>query len=375
MYSETDHELNRQNFEKEQQMKQPVYIIGIICMAFLVLVSGVYAPAYAGGENRVGTNAAAELLIPVGARDIALGGSAIATTSGIEAIFWNPAGLARSTHSANAMFSHMSYIADIGVEYVAVSAGFEGFGTLGLSLKSLSIGDIEVTTEDAPDGNGQLFSPTVVNLGLTYSRLLTDKISVGSTFTLISERLDRVSATGFSFSAGVQYLGVGDVEGLSLGVAVKHIGPQMRFEGDGLLRQGNVDDVLRPGSFYRVTAAAFELPSTIELGLGYKVDVGDQSSLDVSGIFQNNNFSSDEYRVGAEYGFDNTLFLRGGYNFSENKENNAINASDKTSQIFGLTAGAGVHTTLGSLDFTFDYAYRAVEFLENNHVFSVKLGF
>jgi len=356
-------------------MKQPAVTMSIIAMAFLVLVSAVCTTAYAGGENRVGTNAAPELLIPVGARDIALGGSSIATTSGIEAIYWNPAGLANASHSANAMFSHMNYIADIGVDYVAISGAFEGFGTLGFSLKSISLGDINVTTETSPDGTGQVISPTVLNLGLTYARLLTDRVSVGATFTFISERFDRVSATGFAFSAGVQYSGIGGVNGLSLGVAVKNIGPQMKFEGEGLLRQGDVNGSLRPSTFYQVTAASFELPSTIELGLAYKIDVGEQNALNVSGLFQNNNFSSDEYKLGAEYGYNDMFFVRGGYALSENAKNDALTVADKTSHIFGFTAGAGIHYELGSMDFTLDYAYRAVEFFESNHVFSLKFGF
>jgi hypothetical protein len=356
-------------------MKQPAITVWSVALALFLLATVVSMTAFAGGENRVGTNAAPELLIPVGARDIALGGSSIATTSGIEAIYWNPAGLARSTHNANAMFSHMNYIADIGVEYVAVSAGFEGFGTIGLSLKSISIGDIAVTTEDQPDGTGGTFTPTIVNFGFTYSRSLTDRVSVGATVNLISERFDKVSATGFGFNAGVQYNGLGGVNGLSVGVAVKNIGPQMQFSGDGLLRQGQVNDVLRPGSFYRVTAASFELPSTIEIGLAYAVDIGEQNGLNLTGMFQNNNFSVDEYKLGAEYSYDNTFFLRGGYNLSESKKNNALTVSDKTSFIYGFTAGAGIHYPVGNLDIGFDYAFRAVSFFQNNHIFAITLGF
>jgi hypothetical protein len=355
-------------------MKQPAKTSALALAVFLLVVA-VSLPAFAGGENRVGTNAAPELLIPVGARDLALGGSNIATTSGIEAIFWNPAGLARAQHAANAMFSHMNYIADIGVEYAAVSAAFEGFGTIGVSLKSISVGDIPITTEDATDGTGGVFSPTLVNVGLTYSRLLTDRVSVGATATLISNRFDKVSASGFAFSAGVQYTGLGGVNGLAVGVTVKNIGPQMQFEGDGLLRTGQVNDVLRPGSFYRVTAASFELPSTIEIGLSYAIDVGEMNGLNVNGIFQNNNFSADEYKVGAEYSYDNMFFLRGAYNMAEKTENNSLDVSDKTSFIYGFTAGAGIQYPVGSLELTFDYAFRAVEFFQNNHVFSVKLGF
>ncbi len=352
--------------------------MSVTAVALLVLTMTVPAAMFAGGENRVGTNAASELLIPVGARDIAMGGSSIATTSGLDAIFWNPAGLARSQNSANAMFSHMNYIADIGIDYVAISSSFEGFGTLGFSLKSVGIGQIAVTDENNPDGTGQIINPTVVNAGLTYSRLLTDRISVGATATLISERFDRVSASGFAFSAGVQYSGLANVNGLSVGVAVKNIGPQMKFDGDGLLRQGNVNDVLRSGSFYKVEAGSFELPSTIELGLAYNYTVAEDNFLTLTGVFQNNNFSADEYKAGLEYNYANTFFLRGGYNFAEITKNEGIQASaafDKTTAIFGFSAGAGLRYNLGSLAVSFDYAYRSVKFLENNHVFTVGLGF
>ncbi|MEK7251430.1 MAG: PorV/PorQ family protein, partial [Bacteroidota bacterium] len=234
------------------------------------------------------------------------------------------------------------------------------------------------TNEDNPDGTGQIINPTIVNLGLTYSRLLTDRISVGATATLISERFDRVSASGFAFSAGVQYSGLANVNGLSVGVAVKNIGPQMKFDGDGLLRQGIVNDVLRPGSFYKVEAASFELPSTIEIGLAYNYTMTDDNYLTLNGVFQNNNFDADKYKVGVEYNYANTFFVRGGYNFSEITKASNIQASgsfDKTTHIFGFTAGAGLHYPLGSLDVSFDYAFQAVKFLENNHVFTIGLGF
>jgi len=79
---------------------------------------------HASGQNRAGTAAAMELLIPVGARDMALGGASVATTSGLAALHWNPAGLSRAAHSAELMVSSMSYIADIRVNYIAASAKF-----------------------------------------------------------------------------------------------------------------------------------------------------------------------------------------------------------------------------------------------------------
>ena len=107
----------------------------IIVFALLLALDAVYA----GGGNRTGTGGAAQLLIPVGPRGIAMGESNVATSYGVEALFWNPAGVAKLQGSTGVMFSHMSYIADIGVEYGAVSTNFEGFGILSLSLKSYQL--------------------------------------------------------------------------------------------------------------------------------------------------------------------------------------------------------------------------------------------
>ncbi|MBI1806268.1 MAG: PorV/PorQ family protein [Ignavibacteria bacterium] len=350
-----------------------------------ILIQTMMVSAHAGRGDKAGGSAASELLIPVGARSIGLGSSSVATATGIEAIYWNPAGLARTAHASNAMFTHMNYIADIGVEYLAVSNSFGGFGTVGFSVKALSFGDIPVTTEDQPDGTGELASPTFVIIGGTYSRQLADRIGIGLTVSLISERMERVSSSGIAFNVGVQYSGVGGINGLSLGVVVKNIGPQMRFDGPGLLRQGQINDVTRPGSFYLVDASSAELPSVMEMGLAYTSAVTEDSKVTVSGMFQNNNFSNDEYKLGAEYAFNETFFFRGGYNFISGIHFPGKDASERdriereTASIFsgayGWSFGAGFRTVLSDVDLSVDYAYRAAQFFGGNHVVGVSFGF
>ena len=339
-----------------------------IVVSLLVLAFAAAGSAYAGAGNRAGTNGASELLIPVGARDIGMGGSTIATTSGVEALFWNPAAVAKMHGSAALYFSHMNYIADIGVDYGAVSANFESFGILSLSLKSLSVGDIPVTTTRDPDGTGQTFSPQFFTIGLSYSRQLSDRIAVGLTTHIVSERLADVSATGVAFDVGVLYDNLASVEGLSLGVAVKNIGPQMKFEGAGLLTEASVATQNRPPGLYQIQAASFELPSTIEFGLGYRRNFGGVNSVLLSTTFQSNNFADDEYRLGLEYGYQDLVFLRGGYNLAQK-------SNDDRQFLFGPSFGVGVKGALGSLDVSFDYAFRSVKVFESNHIFSVKLGF
>ncbi len=339
----------------------------LLCLLMVLLVGTTVAQ-----NQRTGTSAASELLIPVGGRDFAMGGSSLASASGVEAIHWNPAGLARISGSAEGMFSTMTYLADIKVNYGAAGANFGGFGSIALSVKSLDFGDIPLTTVEDPEGrSGATFSPTYVTVGLTYARQITDAASVGVTAKLVSETIARVSQSGVAFDIGLQYHGLLDLPGLGLGISVKNIGPQLQFSGSGLLRNAVASDGNRPVQKYASVAAGFELPSLIDIGLTYSGKVEDNMSYAVSGSYTNNNLYVDEYRLGAEYGisFDAvSLFARGGYAF-------VPQITESSDRIFGPTAGVGLNYKSGGTDITVDFGYRKVDLFDGNTVLSIKLGF
>ena len=335
----------------------------VVVALLLAMASGA---AQAGAGNRAGTGGAAELLIPVGTRDIGMSGATVSTSKGIEALFWNPAGAARMSGSAAFYFSHMSYIADIGVDYGAAAVNFAEFGVLAINAKALSIGEIAVTTNENPDGTGTTFSPQFFNLGLTYAKMLSERVSVGVTATFISERMADVSATGVAFNAGVTYDNLASIEGLSIGLVLKNIGPEMSFDGGGLMYVATVEDQNRPPGYYKAEAAPFELPSTLEFGVGYRYAFDAQNALQVAGTFQSNNFADDEYRLGGEYAFQGILFLRAGITMSPEQATPEF--------IYGPTFGAGLRYQFGTLDLTVDYAFRSVEVFNNNHVFSLGIG-
>jgi hypothetical protein len=337
----------------------------IIKTILLVMLASVML--HAGNQNRTGTGGAAQLLIPVGARGIAMGNANIASSTGVEALFWNPANVASMKSSVDVMFSHMNYIADIGVEYGAVAASVEGFGVLGFHVKSLSIGDIDVTTTEQPDGTGQKFTPQMLTAGVTFSRQLTENIAVGVTASYISETLDEVSASGVAFNVGVAYNNLANIRGLNFGIAVKNLGPQMEFAGSGLNIEAESGDLQRPPGIFKAESAAFELPSTFELGFSYTPFADDENSLLLSGLFQNQNFSADEYKLGGEYSYNDMFFVRGGYNFAPQIESEEY--------IYGLTAGLGIKYLTGGLELKIDYAYRDVDVFDSNHVFAVAIGF
>lgn len=333
----------------------------------VLLVFAATGYSYADGGNRNGTAGATELLIPVGTRGIAMGSATLTDAKGVEALFWNPAGLARGESNTNVMFSQMTYIADIGVSYGAVSTTIEGFGSLAMSVKSLAVGDILTTTTANPDGTGQTYSPEYMTIGLTYAKALSDRITVGLTANYISETLDKVGTHGFAFNVGIAYQNLGNINGLSFAVVMKNLGPQMKFDGTGLDVKAVSADLSRPQQYYKIDAAPFDLPATLELGVGYRYNVDADNMLTLQGAFNNANYYNDEYKGGLEYSYNNMFFVRGGYLYT---------ADLKSEQnVYGLTAGAGFNYKMDDLDVKIDYAYRQAKYFNANHVFSVAIGF
>jgi hypothetical protein len=342
----------------------------LIILFALLAVVGLCFNAFAGNPNRKGTAGAEDLLIPVGARGTALGGASVAAISGVDAIYWNPAGLANTKSSVEAMFSYMTYIADINVTYGAVGVK-TGIGSIGVSFQSLSFGDIPVTTESSPDGTGSMYSPQYMTLGLTYSKSMTDRIFVGGNVKFVNERIMSTGASAVAFDAGVQYL---TSIGVKIGVAMKNFGSSIHFDGNDMERLVDLPGT-PPGSpqrDLRIPAQKSELPSLFEVGLSYNRQLMDKIGMTVMANFRNNNFADDEYILGAEVDLNDMLFLRGAYVFSENKKD----AADGSSYIFGPTAGFGLmYPVAAQMKMAFDFAYRSTLYFDNNLVFSAKLIF
>jgi predicted porin len=96
----------------------------------------------------------------------------------------------------------------------------------------------------------------------------------------------------------------------------------------------------------------------------------------ISTSFQNNNFSSDEYRGGIEYNYNNYVFLRGAYTYSADYEADDVEGVTRKDQnIFGPTFGIGVAYPFGNVKLGFDYAYRMTERFDANQWFSLTVGF
>jgi hypothetical protein len=333
-----------------------------IILIILLIATSIYA----GDVARKGTSGAEEVLIPVGARGIATGGAFLANVTGLEALFYNPAGLDIYPQT-EAMFSYISYLADINISYFAIGTSLGDIGSIAFDLKSLDFGDIPITTLQFPDGTGDTYSPAFVTYGLTYSKVLTDRIGIGANFKLVTENIGNTTATGFAVDAGVQYRFSPE---LMIGATVKNIGTNMQYSGDDLTARTTIPGTV-PGATsgsYQILTESFLIPSSFQLSLTYALNFNEQNNLLFAGAYTANNAYEDAANFGLEYGFMNNFFVRGGYTYLVENQDQSI---------YGLTFGAGVNYDIGGgVGFAFDYAYRAVqEFASANQVFTVKLMF
>ena len=334
-------------------------------MIIPVLLLFALAQVYAGDTARLGTTSGSQLLIPIGARAISMGGAAMGDISGAEAIYWNPAGVSHQSRN-EVLFSNMQYIADIDVNYLGMVYNGGILGSFAFHINSLDFGDIQETTEFAPDGTGNTYSPSFIVAGVTYSRLLTDRINVGVTGKVVSESIQETNASTIALDLGVQYEFNSNIR---LGVVMKNVGGKMRYDGRNLERQFEIpgNNPLAENGFFRGSALASDIPSIFSFGLSYHANINEENRLIFNGAFTNQNDASDLVYGGLEYNFNDFFYLRGGYGYE---------AQSSEDQIFGGAFGAGFQVPLGNFNFKLDYAFRELtEYFDANNVFTVKLGF
>ncbi len=332
----------------------------------LVLTLILSVALLAATDKRLGTAGAQELRIPVGSRGTAMGGTIVANAYGVDALYWNPSGAALQT-GTEAMFSHLDYFADMNVDYAAVTTQVEGFGTIGASVKVLSVGDILKTTYHDEQGSaGEYFNPSFSVVGVTFARQMTDRVAIGVTTSFINEKVEQVSAQGVAFDFGFTYNP--RWRGLKIGAVLKHLGPSMKFSGAGF----DVDLIPPdndPNSSQKTLAkqsTEFELPSTLQLGASWNMLEGNEfHSMEVSGVFQAGSFSNDVFRGGVEYGYRNMFFLRGGYE-----------ATQQDNYMYGAALGGGLKLPLGKhSSIGLDYSWVDDQFFDAHNYFTVKFAF
>jgi len=345
------------------------YLIALVIISMLIIPDTLYA----GNKDRSGQAGATELLINPWARSSGWGNVSTANVKGLESMFINVAGLAFSNRT-DILFSHTTYLKGSGINMFAF--GFAqrigDAGVIGMSVVSMSFGEIDVTTPDSPEGGIGTYKPSLMNIAIAYSKAFSNSIYGGITIKIISESIADASAQGIAIDAGIQYV-TGDMEQIRFGIALKNIGPRMKFSGDGLLQSAFLPEESNAFSM-SMPSESFELPTALDIGAAYDIYMGDYNRLTLAFNFRSNSFGKDQFIGGIEYALKTYLMLRVGYTY----EDGITKKEDRTTVFTGPSAGVTVSVPTNkekgsSIDI--DYSYRATDPFSGTHSIGARVVF
>ncbi len=276
------------------------------------------------------------LKIGVTARETAMGEAALATSRGVQAIYWNPAGIAY-VEGVEAGFTHRTWLLDIRLSAASAAISWRRVGVFGISLIHMGVPEFEETTVLAQDGTGRMVHAGDLAVGLALARRFTNKLSMGGQVRYVREELDRDSFANVLVDFGAIY--ETGFRHLCLSVAAQNFGPDIRFLRDKfrmplIFRIGLADDLIHT-EFGRMTVA-FDLLHPTD--------------------------NRERVNLGLECGLFEALFVRGGYRGN--------------SDLGAWSFGAGLRHQLLGLAGALDYSYADYgPIMGGVSTFSVSFGF
>lgn len=342
-------------------MKNKIFTIAV----FVFCLNTLFAQTFKSDVSKRGTTAAPFLSIGQGARAVAMGSAFAGVANDVSAVYWNPAGLT-SAEGFQMMFDHTSWIADIKYNFLAASYNLGGYGAVGFSFTSSSIGDMKVTTIDQPGGTGETFSASDVAISLAYAMQLTDRFSIGINPKFIYQSIWKMNATAFAFDIGVKY--VTPFDDAVLAMSISNFGTKIQLLGNSNLVLHDLDPGTT-GNNGKIPAyletGAWSLPLNFRVGINYTPLSIDRHKLTVAADASHPSDDYESVNLGAEYSFNNFLFIRGGYKslFLEDSEES-------------FTLGFGVRQSLmNNAAILLDYAYQSFGRFSDIQKFTLSVNF
>jgi len=345
-------------------MQQKFYLV--------ILLMAVVQISFAGNPDRQGEAGATQLLLNPWARSAGLSAMTTANIAGVEALRLNVAGLVRSPSRTQIMGGHARYFEGTGISMNALGLAQKvgSSGAFGVSIMTMDFGDIPVTTENLPEGDGTTFSPTFFNMGISYAHEFENKVSVGLTARIVSEGLSNITATGVSFDAGVQYV-TGENDEFKFGISLRNVGTPLKYRGEGLTQTLPSPNPEVEGELSFFTRAnQFDMPSLLNIGASYDFVINLKHRLTLVGNFTSNTFYEDQIGGGLEYVFNDMFMLRGGYKYEFDTDDEAL-----PSVYTGLSVGASVQVPFNKekgSNFGIDYAYRHTNLWSGTHNITIR---
>jgi hypothetical protein len=302
------------------------------------------------------------LSIGVGARALGMGGTAIASTKDVTAVFWNPAALTEIDQQFSVGLMHSEYFAGIAkYDFVGLNYKIDQKSAASLSMIRFGVDDIP-NTLDLIDADGNIHYDRISSFSAgdyafigSYSRnVFVEGLSVGANVKIIRRKAgDFAGAWGFGFDAGAKF----NHKNWRFGVNIKDITSTFnawKFD------QSLLKDVFEAtGNVVPRNGLELTLPQLL-LGTGYlfiiknKFTILPELALQITTDGKRNapiktNFISIAPAAGLELAYDNLVFVRFGVcNFQTLKD------VDREKYIaWQPNIGVGLHYKWVTIDYAF----------------------
>jgi len=317
------------------------FLIPLI-VAGLLLVP--YGASFAQSFQNAGSTGLQFLKIGMSARAEGMGGAFASVAGDISSLTINPAGIG-SIDRIGVSVQHTNWVAQTDMNFIGLVVPISSDVNLALHTTYLTSGGIEITTIDQPEGTGQSYDAADIAVGFTSSVKLTSQLSFAATVNYLQERIYDEISGGVSLDVGMWYST--GFNSLNLGFSICNLGFDQNFTGRQLEVQYAAPAPSEPPSNAELQTLGFSLPlmfrasGSFDLFEMFGEKLTDHQLLTSIDFVQNAD-TPERVLVGMEYGWNKTLFLRGGYVFNADE--------------LGLTGGIGTLVTVSGTDVQFDVA-------------------
>jgi len=203
------------------------------------------------------------LEVPAGARASALGGAFASRAEGIEAAFWNPAGLA-AANGIQITASHYEFLQQLRHAQFGVAGKLFGGGAAATLRAMYSEPIVE---RDALGNAIGTFGAHDLEFAVAYGRALGNGVRAGGSVQIVRERIDDFAATTYALGAGGTWEPA-PWPRLRLSASAHNLGPAGHFEFDGVRgRAVPLPSAVQLGASYGMQASGFDLRGALETRL------------------------------------------------------------------------------------------------------------
>lgn len=344
---------------------------------------------------RLGTSTAEFLTIPTSARGVALGGAYTALGNDLGALFWNPAGLGDVT-GPTFQFSNVNMNEDFSINYAAGAIPFhDGAGVAAAFISFFTTEPEEITTIYQPEGTGSYFDSYSSVAGGTLAYNISDRFAAGVSLKWVHEDIWDITSNAFSMDVGANYHTTFMDREIRVGMSIQNLGTNATFKGNKLFTEVDpkelvdtesntitVPRTVRSKRYGSYRTSAFGLPTTLRIGMSYRVYQMDNAYLNLSGDFLQPRNLDVVFAAGAEYhreiGRGYSVDGRFGWHVQNDEETIKDDAGTVLSDSpasRGLAVGGGFGHDFEEFLLKVDYTMSDKGHLDNWHFLTVTVSF